>query len=465
MERLVSGYCGLSVGSGVNPAQYRRARLATWLLLAPIFLQRVFIGGEGDSYADYPGFSLQLVGYFCHFSLVAMAATGLSGRTRVNQGLLLGGAVLMALSILQVHLASQASGLPLAELLLPLMRGWLWLLAIIGYLFYFHDDDVFARTFFDFCRVTCVLLIACLIFYAVTNIAFGVHIARGYPRVHAFFSEPSALAVVLPAFLVYSVRQRKKLDIFLSSLGVALSGSVIVYLTLVLALLTYTLRSCGRKGVSNAVIIAYASLVVITPLALTAENSAAISTIAQNAVAAFSIETEDTMAFEVFVGRILIALTALGDVIANYSNDNAGGSLARLIGSIITLDELKSAGVQFLGFGLNVYGYISVAKYGDIFDFGFQPFLMSSFGVLGSTAAVALLVSRVIGMADNVSGSGIIMFSGLFATFANSAGGLHAYAIPLLGLLLAIFMPKPHKVRRLSGSNVLTSAAGMSRRS
>lgn len=415
------------------------SRLATWLFIAPIFLQRAFIGGEGDSYADYPGFSLQLVGYFCHFSLIILAAFRFSSRKSIDARIPFAIISLAILSIFQLGYSSEITGIETIELLLPLGRGWLWLIAILLFAGVFFEELLFCEVFFTACKIGCLISIVCLIFYLITGIAFGVHIARDYPRVQGFFSEPSALAVAFPALLIYSILNKERGISLLAFTGIAASGSVIVFLTVLFSAPIILLKRKRYIKLTAAALGLYSIVVAFSAILINSENAAAISQFSQKASESFGIENEESAIYEIFFGRIFSALSALSEIISTYSPDNIGGGLARLIGTVVTLDQLKSGNMELFGFGLNVYGYVTVLKYGDIFDFGFFPFMLSSFGIVIGILSIFILGRQVHREMNNSSGFGIILTVGFFATLTNSAGGLHAYSIPMLGLVLALF--------------------------
>jgi multisubunit Na+/H+ antiporter MnhG subunit len=129
----------------------------------------------------------------------------------------------------------------------------------------------------------------------------------------------------------------------------------------------------------------------------------------------------------------------LSGMLDEYSTSNLGGGLARLIGMLITRDELVKDGLVFIGYGLNIYGYVSVKRYADIFDFGFFPFMLSSFGVIISVLGIIVVAIKAKSFLNDKSGMGFIFIPAFFATLTNSAGGLHAYALPMLMLIWGVF--------------------------
>lgn len=415
-----------------------RPHLATLLFLAPIFLQRVFIGGSGDSYADYPGFSLNLIGYISHFALLVLAVNSSNKKTEFNQRLVLVLICLAFLSILQLLLSSEVFGISAFELSLPLIRGWLWLMAICGYFVCFFEREMFVKLFFRACKISFIFGIFCFIFYLLTNIAFGVHIARGYPRVQGFFSEPSALAIVAPAFFYYSIYRKKFVDVIIAVITIVASGSVIVYITSVFVGMIFMIKSLGFTKISGVIILICVAIEAGLPLVLNPENSANISTAAMEILKNIGEINESGSLNNSILIRVLSAIALLSESLSRYSTSNFGGGLARLVGILITIQDLRAGGLEFIGYGFNIYGYVALKKYGDIFDFGFFSFLLSSFGIFFASLGTLVLALKARSLISDTSGIGFILIPGLLATLTNSAGGLHAYSLPMLTLVWAI---------------------------
>jgi hypothetical protein len=428
-------FCGPLVPFGAAAPQ---RGIATSLLLAPLFLQRVFIGGEGDSYADYPGFSLVLVGYACHFALIGLALIRLARRPALPAGVTLLLGVLLLISLVQILFAFTLLRDPYAGMFLPMGRGWLWLLAVASYALMFSAEE-FIRVFTWMSRAACVLGLVCLLQYEVTGVAFGVHIARGYPRVQGFFSEPSALASILPGFLLLSVYRRRAFDALLALGAVLASASVIVYTTTALVLIIYFAMLLEMRRTSVLILASLIVLAILVPFAMDQGIADKVSLVAGSLLQRTGDPNEADI-FAAIAGRTLIALSALGDVVALYSIDNMGGGLARFIGQLMALDEMRSAGVQYVGYGLNVYGTLSVERHGDVLDFGFTSYLLTSFGIPAGLLAVAWIVRCSSRALVRGGALGVVLVSGVVATLGNSAGGLHAYALPLL-LMIGYVIP------------------------
>jgi ABC-type amino acid transport system permease subunit len=435
---------GNLISEAVVPPTDAACYWAAALFLAPLFLQRVFVGAEGDSYADYPGFSLSIIGYCSHVVFASIALLRFKDiRIKSYRGLLFF-AGFGLLSIFHIFFTSRISNFSPMELTLPLGRGWLWVLATTIYFSIYYDKHIFTEVFLKMCRVAAWISIASFTSYVLFKYPFGTHIASGYPRVHGFFSEPSALAGVFPAFGVLSMLRRRWVDVALAFAGILLSASVIAYTTSILICTCYLLSRAGHVRTLAAVMFGYVGLIVSTPLLINADNSFAISESSNEILAwldgAFNT---DGLFFQVFLGRVFGSLSLLSAIVSNYSIDNLGSGLARLIGPIVTVDELRASGLQNIGFGLNVFGYMSVQAYDDIFDFGLFPFLLSSFGIPLSILAVFALTRSIKNEVWDPSGVGIIFLGSFFPMLVNSAGGIHSYSILLIPLFVAIFHSNP----------------------
>ena len=330
------------------------------------------------------------------------------------------------------------------ELCLPLGRGFVWLFSTLVYVLLFFDRNVFRSIFLKMCRFSTWSLVIFSFSYFATGMAFGVHIARGYPRVHGFFSEPSALAGILTAFLLISIAYKNKFDMILSIVGIMVSASVIVYSVAAFGALLYFMRVKFKNRTFIFWIYLYAFGMAGLPLVLNQANAELISK-ATNLLNEYVLRyvPADGFLYRAFLGRIFDGLNLLGTIISTYSIDNLGGSLARLIGPIVTIDELRKFGLQYLGFGLNVYGYMCIHRFGDIFDFGLFPYMLSSFGIPLGLMGLWIIVSRVVGELKNGNLFGLIGLGVLLATTVNSAGGIHAYTILLIPVFLRFAQARP----------------------
>ncbi len=411
------------------------SHLATWLFLAPIFLQRVFIGGSGDSYADYPGFSLYLIGYFSNFGLIVLALNSSNNKYLFNHRFVLMLLSLILLSFVQLFLSSKSLGLSAYELALPLVRGWLWMIAIICFFVCFFERKIFVKIFFKACKISFIIMILCLIFYLLTNIAFGIHISYGYPRVQGFFSEPSALAIVAPAFLLYSIFSKNIIDFIITLLIIIASGSVIVYGVSLLTAFIFLIRNAGWPKISELMVFICVTIVATSPYILNSENTAYLSDMATEILQNIKSKIEDDILFLNVLERFLSSLSNFSNLLSDYSASHLGNGLARFIGVLVTINDLKTDGLEFTGYGLNIYGYVAVKRYGDIVDFGFFPFLLSSFGVFFSAIIILFIALKARLLITDSSEIGVILITGLFATLLNSAGGFHAYSLPMLILV------------------------------
>jgi hypothetical protein len=412
-----------------------KASLATFLLLAPLFLQRVFIGGEGDSYSDYPGFSLALVGYACHVALIALAAVRCAANRSIPYCVLIMIGVLAVVALLQMLYAFLFLRNPYAAMFLPLGRGWLALLAVTSCALLFTADD-FVRVFSWMARLACLVSLVCLLQYELSGVAFGVHIARGYPRVQGFFSEPSALATVVPGFLVLSALRHRYWDVALAVAAIIVSASVIVFASTAIVVVIFALNRSGFRNASSAILGVFVVCAVAIPFAMNQGVADAISRLAEGLLQQPD-GLKESGVFDEISTRALSALSALGDVVALYSLDNMGGGLARVVGQLMAFDMMQTAGVQNVGYGLNVFGTLSVEKYGDVLDFGYPAYLMTSYGIPLGMVLVGWLLVIAIRELKRGGEVGVVMVSGVVATLGNSAGGLHAYALPMLLMIVA----------------------------
>jgi hypothetical protein len=421
------------------PRWHLSERNVAVVFLLPAFFLRAFIGGEGGSYADYVGVSLAPLGYFCHFGLVIYALA--VGRLRLDSWQPLAFIVLAFLSAIQIGHLEAAGVIRADEAILPLLRGLLWL----TFIWCGHQLITGSQPLIDayewLCKITAVIVLSCLLAYLITGVPFGVHIANGMPRPHGFLSEPSGLTYVVPGLVALSTYRRNYPWLLVGLLTAALSLSVIaVAVTLIVLPFSYWLRA-GWIRACSAVTIMLGGLAIVLPLVLMTatgkEFIVDLSAAAEHQLDAINTDTENVFVTGLGV-RVLGAVASLSDSLVDYSpsDANSSGSLARLIGVLLVHEALAKADAQYLGFGLNVYGYVATRQDSEsALDFGLLSYLTSSFGMIVGPALFTLLILSVARYLHRHPLFALFLFVFVVATMYNSASGLHAYSVPMLGIL------------------------------
>jgi hypothetical protein len=420
----------------VRSAPRGEAYWATILILLPLVFQRLFIGGTTGGYEQYTGLNFAWVGYLVHLLFVFqyLSTRAPDQRFRILTGILL----LVLASAAQLYVSASAFRFSFIEIALPFFRALLWLFAIAIYVERYFEPEAFKRAFFDILGIAGALIIFCYIFNLVTGIPFGVNIEKGLPRAHGTFSEPSTLSSVYPGLAVAAIASKRYGLAALSGLVLAVSVSVIALGTAGIAVLLL-LAQRSRLGLA---IIVY-GVITVTVVMTLAASPGAVGKIGDmtSAVTAFlngTIGQSDLRAYT--IDRLLTAINLL----AAYLNSGAtidleeSGSLARLLGAMMMLNNMSIDGTTWIGYGLSIYGYIASQLYGSTLDFGFYPYLLSSFGIGIGTILIYLVGAQTLKIRRQDTGMFLISASALVGTIYNSGGGITAYSLPVIALFLPL---------------------------
>jgi hypothetical protein len=407
----------------------------------PLFLQRAFIGGTGESYEQYAGLSFAFLGYLSHGLLLLPI---ILSATRPVRGLLPFAAAFLAfqlLCLLQLALSSRYFNISVSQLALPLARGEMWLLAVASYAFYFYHSEAWVSAFVKWATFAAAGTIACLVLYLITGVAFGVNVAGDIPRAHGFVSEPSTLACILSGLVALAIYRGNLYLGMLAIVAALLSFSVITYVAVATLAVIALLARVGRVNIAACIVMLVCGSAIAIPAILTTRPEVAESIAERATAAADRIAGNDedhSLMAEVFTNRVLGAATQLAYLSSSVSPDSLGGALARLAGVFAVAGDLQLSESRFCGFGLSIFGYVSTLRLGDVLDFGFYPYLLSSFGVIGGPLLLVLVALSIVTFLRAEPHIGLIYAGFFIATVFNSAGGIHAYSPLILCALLTM---------------------------
>lgn len=419
----------------VDARARRRDVIAAVLLLSPAFWLRIFIGTDASSYADYPGVSLSFLGYLCHVALVGYAL--LSGRLMPTFGQAIALVLFLLLAAIQLGNLDARGIVGMPEAALPLLRGCLWLAAIWSFLALSSRPDALIDVFVAFAKFTSVAIVCCLVFYLMTGIAFGVYVAGEAPRAHAFLTEPSGVAYVVPVLAALMLYRGSLGWLAVSAVAAVASLSVLtVSISVVVAGIGLLVRF--RRTVSAVLVVAALTVAaaLIPALISTDAGRDAVAALAQLAEQRGATVERGGVVTDEIVLRVLGAFEELDRQLNRSDPDEYLGPLARLFGMIRVFDELHDAGARWIGYGLNVYGYVQTRESAEaLLDFGYPSFLFSSFGVLFGSGLLILTLLTTSYCLFAKPKLGLLLAGFVVATLANSAAGIHAYAIPMMAAL------------------------------
>lgn len=403
---------------------------AAVLLFLPLIFQRIFVG-EADGV--YGGSQLSFVGYVSHFILVAM----LFFRKKIvssNISLF----VLMFvyfISILQLYNSFYLYELENYGLLLTTIRALLWITAIYVYCTLFYNPDFMLKAFLDVMTFAAIIALLFYSIYFLLDIPLGVNIDRGIGRLQGTFSEPSALSAIYPGYVIANLRIKNYKLAILGFTVVVLSFSVICFATMGIAIFIYLFYR--RNRIIAAISYATTLLIVLVTFSAGsgAEDSAyRFSESLRNFVNLF---WADGPLRQNTVDRLIDALAALSTYVTSGQRLEVGdsGSLARFVGTFFLIENMQRDGTTWIGYGLSNYGFIADQLYGTVLDFGFFPYLVSSFGVGLGIVAIFIHLRRILTWNGKHDALFLIFICSYFGTIYNSASGILAYTLPVLGLV------------------------------
>ena len=419
-----------AVASGYNP-------IWIYLFLAPVFFQRVFIGGDGmaESYDEFTGTTTVLFGYAAH--LLVCLRYVLEPRNFQRDPLFLNVFLLFAfvstIHVLLLFLEPFGAG----QAIFGILRGLFWLLTCIAIVRYSSPDD-FLKAVINLIHVTIAVMIVTSIAYRITGMPYQIILYDDVPRAQGFLTEPSGTATLLAGYAAYALYVRKYWQLIPALIAVVLSNSVIAFIGFGAAL-AFGGISLLIKVPSNRVLLRRIILYSVPVLfAFLAVFSGPISSFATE-MRANIIGTQfgDSTLYRAVFDRLLEAMSVLQtsiDVTRAGANVDAGG-IFRYTSMLLLINDLAQSWRGLTGYGLGAHAQLMQAQEMSLLDFGLFPLALSSFGLIFGFLLfgyVANLMSR--------SDHPIALFGTpcLFVGLINSAGGYHGYSIAIVAALFIL---------------------------
>jgi hypothetical protein len=412
---------------------------ATIILLLPLVLQRLFIGGTSGGYENYSGYSFFWLGYGVHIGFVLAL---LLRRVRNRGNLIYWLIAFFAVSVAQAYYVSTIFSGNFYPIILVLLRGILWLLALYAYSVLFFESESFKKAFYDIIFVAGLFIIFCGLYFNLTGVPLGVNIEKGIGRVHGAFSEPSTLASVIPAFTFMSLYLRRYAGVAIGLIAIYGAASVVVTAVFILCLILYLMSRYQRFTKI------FLFLIVIAAILMTLSVNNDVVNRLDYLSSGFSKFLDATIGESLFrtytFDRVLTAIHDLA-LSLNYATDirlEESGGLARFVGSITMLKNMAVDGTTWFGYGISVYGFVANALYGTALDFGLYPYFVSSFGVLFGTVFILMLTRQVLDWQKHDRVMFIILSGGLLGTIYNSGGGIIAYSVVMVSIFIRYKEPE-----------------------
>lgn len=434
----------------------RVAGILTVVFLAPTFVQRLFIGGEADSYDQLSGFSLAVLGYFSHIAialsyLIMPAVPGQSSYI-INRWMPI--AAFSAGHAFMLVLEGQPGG----ELgLLSIGRHLLWLFACLAISRMTTAEELLQRLV-QFTHATFLIVFLTYVIYKISGFPLQILLSNGEPRAQALLTEPSGVGCLIAGYVGLAIWEGRWRRIVPAAAVVIMAYSVIGMFGF-FAGLTFGLarRLARRRSVRRATVLL---TLYLLPLAFIVVGFLAepISAAAREVLqATMGSSLQENFLYSGFGERALQALSVLDyakEMVAGSEDVTGitGGGIFRLAAVWQMLDQLKHSYHLWFGYGLGAHAQLMLASLGTILDFGLLPMLLSSFGLIGGLAVFSWLIV-VLSRSESALTTYAVPFTAI--SLLNSAGGIHMYSIVLVS---AFLMERAHHRLWPPGRSALPSA-------
>lgn len=400
------------------------------LLFIPLIFHRLFIG---TSEGFYEGLQLSAIGYVAHICLIIMPFLVPHGR-KIGVSLLFLVALYL-ISIFQLYNTYYIFLFNDFGLLFAGIRALLWITAIYIYCACYYEPDHLLKAFIDIMTAAGLFAVFCYLVYLTTNIPIGINIDRDVGRLQGMFSEPSTLSAIYPAYVLINFHLKDYKRMALGIAVVILSFSVICLAIMTISIFIYIIHK--RKRLLSAASYGVTTLIVLITFSAGSGVEESAYRLSESLRSFVDLFWSPGPVRQNTVDRLIDALAAMSTYVTSGQRLEVGdsGSLARIVGSFFLVENMIRDGTTWTGYGLSNYGYVADQLYGNVLDFGFFPYLVSSFGMAAGIAMVFLHLHRILKW-NGINAPLFFMFiCGYFGTIYNSAGGITAYTLPVLGFM------------------------------
>jgi hypothetical protein len=406
----------------------------TTIFLLPIFFQRLFVGGEADSYDEFRGIALIALGYICHISIVARFAIA-PVRKSTMLFVLKCYTPLVIVSGFHAFVLVMSSEIGSSAATFAIFRQLLWLLSCLV-MVRFTNPDLLLWRLIQLTHFTFVVIVLTYVFYLVTNIPLQLILRAGVPRAQGFLTEPSAVGCLLAGYAALAVYERNWRRL-LYAVGISVCvNSVISFAGLAIGITSGAIQfRVSTQSIRRMCVVA---LLLIAPvgLAIAPLFSHEISGAASDAMQSIEATPFGESAIYLNFGeRVLGAASLLDDGIKviKAGDNTTGGELFRFTSILLLLEQMKQSWRLFGGYGLGAHAQLMEANHESLLDFGILPFALSSFGLIGGLAVFWWLIWTVSGSTERIA---VYAVPFVAIISLNSAGGIHMYSVALLAAFL-----------------------------
>jgi hypothetical protein len=432
-----------------KPRQTEKPATVFWvfLMLSPLFFARLFIGGTAvESYDDFGGINLSILGYVAHLGVLVYYLVLQRRQADVDGLVILVFVPLVLLSGVHAILLINSNEPGADVALIAVVRGLLWIfccLAIVGA----ASPDRFLDTLLLLTHITFAVIFLTVAFYYVTGIPVNMIISRGIPRAQGLMSEPSSVASILAGYIALAIAERKTKRLMLAIVCAFVVNSVIGILGVAIGIISgglirWRILSTIRPVVQLLIFLAFPFFILLAPLLGNEISVAALDLMRYFDGTDFG----QTSLYQASIFRMLQALSVMDIGLERLqTGDNVvEGGLFRFTSALLLVQELTDYMRGWLGYGLAAHAQLMLAQNRTILDYGLLTFLLSSFGLFIGPAVFLFLVYNV-----SASRTRLAIFAVPFSAviMVNSAGGIHGYSIAIISAAM-LFIDRRRKAAR-----------------
>jgi hypothetical protein len=426
------------------PSEFYRPRQAAkpaslfwvFLMLSPLFFARLFIGGTAvESYDDFGGVNLSILGYVAHIAILVYYVLLQRRQADVDGLMIILMVPLVLLSGIHAILIVNSNEAGSDVAMIAIIRSLLWIvccIAIVGA----ASADRFLDAVLILIHVTFAIICVTVLIYYVTGIPINMIISRGVPRAQGMMSEPSGVASLLAGYIALAIAERKTKRILAGIVCALVVNSVIGILGVAIGIISgYLVRWRGlnviRPVVQLVIFLAFPLFIILAP---TLGNE--ISLTALDVMRYFDgTDFGQSSFYQASIFRMLQALSVMDVGLERLqTGDNVvEGGLFRFTSALLLVQDLTESIRGLFGFGLAAHAQLMLAQNRTILDFGLLTFLLSSFGLIIGPIGFLFLVYNLC-----ASRTRLAVFAVPFSAviMMNSAGGIHGYSIAIISALV-----------------------------
>ena len=302
----------------------------------------------------------------------------------------------------------------LVEYVTRAMRLYLYLVLITFYSIFLYKEKSLIQGFYYVGLSVLIVGIAAWVAYQITGLRLLLDFAYGFPRVKAFFSEPSATAPVVAAIAILGWKKRSWPAITGSASFLFLSASPTVFIVVLLSITGVFILE--RRHSINVIVGGLLFVLLVSVFIF----GGGPSWIIQNEIGGLTI-------------RRLMEGVNYAITLSDY------GYNPRFAGAMDIFTELQMKGLLWTGAGLNsasvYFGAVTPKGQVPVRDFSLFLTILFSYGLIGTIFLFVLAVRTAFLLKSIKSTYLYIYIPFLITSMINSAQGFLTYKFVLLGII------------------------------